>query len=30
MVALPGVGFILLSRFLGPLARPRETVAERR
>jgi hypothetical protein len=30
MVALPGVGFILLSRFLGPLPRPRETVAERR
>lgn len=30
MVALPGVGFIALSRFLGPLPRPRETVAERR
>ena len=30
MVALPGVGFIVLSRFLGPLSRPRETVVERR
>jgi hypothetical protein len=30
MVALPGIGFILLSRFLGPLASSRETVAERR
>jgi len=30
MVALPGVGFILLSRFLGPLPPPREMVAERR
>jgi hypothetical protein len=30
MVALPGIGFLVLSRFLGPLPPPRETVAERR
>ena len=30
MIAVPAVGFIVLSRFLGPMATPRETVAERR